>query len=273
MHACWNRHGLRTLVAAMIGIVLLLPALSAQAPPSPPKVRFELTRGPVALEPKGTEAPPPSSKVNFVLKDRHGHATPARTDAAHTGGGNTDVAQPREDTLIITMSGVVTAGPHPVKGSSALMDFDLNQEFTIGIADPKVKKARLTIEAHVVGLLRGDRHGGSASVSTGAATVACGDVCILSLAIEGHTVSGDDNLAINDHKGPVSVAAPPGDFHLMQNFRVSAAHVRSICGKAAAAEFAPDPALDPTWISVADPFRGANKKEFGFRVILRVEPE
>jgi hypothetical protein len=66
---------------------------------------------------------------------------------------------------------------------------------------------------------------------------------------------------------------PPAEYHLLQTFHISADHARSIRGKAAAAEFAPDLALDPTWISVTDPFRGANKKEFGFRVTLRVEPE
>jgi hypothetical protein len=251
MHARRNRHGLWALFTAMIGIVLSLPNLSAQVPPVPP--------------------PPP--KVGFVLKDRHGHAMPARTHFARAGGGNTDVAQPREDALIITMSGVVTAPPQPAKANAAVMDFDLNQDFTIGFADPKLKKAKLTIEAHVVGLLRGDRHGGSAAVSNATVVITCAGVCILSQSIERHAVGGDAHLAINDHKGPVSIAVPPGDYQLRQTLRIDASHVRSICGKAAAAEFAPDPALDPTWISVTDPFHGANKKDFGFRVIVRVEPE
>src|SRR6266849_3378326 len=101
MHARRNRHGLWALFTAMIGIVLSLPDLSAQVPPVPP--------------------PPPN--VGFVLKDRHGHAMPARTHFARAGGGNTDVAQPREDTLIITMSGVVTAPPQPAKANAAVMDF------------------------------------------------------------------------------------------------------------------------------------------------------
>ena len=96
---------------------------------------------------------------------------------------------------------------------------------------------------------------------------------IVSLSIEGHKVSGDDNLAINDHKGPVSVAVVPGIYHVLQKFRINAEHAHIIVGKAAAAEFAPEVALDPTWISVMDPFRGANKKDFGFRATLRVEPE
>jgi hypothetical protein len=251
MHARRNRPGLWAFFTAMIAIVSSLHDLSAQVQPVPP--------------------PPP--KVGFVLKDRHGHAMPARTHTARAGGGNTDVAQPREDTLIITMSGVVTAPPHPTKPSASVMDFDLNQEFTIGFADPKLQKAKLTIEAQVVGLLRGDRHGGSAAVSNAGVAISCAGVCILSQSIERHAVGGDAHLAINDHKGPVSIPVPAGDYHLRQTFRIDAAHVRSICGKAAAAEFAPEPALDPTWISVTDPFHGANKKDFGFRVILRVEPE
>ena len=43
--------------------------------------------------------------------------------------------------------------------------------------------------------------------------------------------------------------------------------------KAASAEFAPDPALDPLWISAFEPFHGAQKKDFGFRVTIKVEPE
>jgi hypothetical protein len=291
MDARRNRHGLGALFTVMIGAALLLPELGAQAPsvpPLPPNVRLvsfvlkPLTRTDAARAGEGntdvllTELAaqaPPAPKVSFLLKDRHGHTTPARTDAAHTGGGNTEVAQPREDTLIITMSGVVTAGPHPIKGSAADMEFDLNQEFVIGFADPMLKKAKLTAEAQVVGLLRGDKNGGSANVGHGSVVIACAGGGVLALDIEGHAVSGDDNLAINDHKGPVSIAVPPGDYHLLQAFRIHADHVRSICGKAAAAEFAPEAALDPTWISITDPFRGANKKEFGFRVILRIEPD
>jgi hypothetical protein len=249
MRECWNRNGLRALFAGMIGIAMPLALLAAQAP----------------------EPPPP--KVVFVLKDRQGSAAPERTGTAHTGGGNVTVAQPREDTLILTMTGVVVAGPHPYKTSAALMDFTLNQHLAITFADPKLKKAKLMIEGHLVGLLRGDAHGGSAGVGPGAVALSSGNVSVELVALKAHEVSGGDNLAINDHKGPVSVPVLPGEYHLLQTFHIRAAHARSICGKAASAEFAPDPALDPTWISVTEPFHGANKKDFGFRVVLRVEPE
>ncbi len=257
----------RVLFMAMIGSVLMQAGAAAQSPPPglPAGVRLVSFRQPVPA--------PPAPKVSFVLKDRHGHATPMHTNMAHTAGGNVDVAQPGEDKLVITMTGVVTAGPHPRDATAASIAFDLNQDFAIAFADAKLKNARLIVEAQIVGLLRGDEHGGSAGVDHGGLVVVNGKSTVLSLAIEGHSVSGCENLAINDHKGPVSVVVPAGDYHLLQTFHISADHARSIRGKAAAAEFAPDPALDPTWISVTDPFRGANKKEFGFRVTLRVEPE
>jgi hypothetical protein len=93
------------------------------------------------------------------------------------------------------------------------------------------------------------------------------------VSIEGHSVSGTENLAINDRKGPVSCVVSAGEYQLFQTFRISAAHTRCIVGKAASAEFAPDPALDPVWISYFEPFHGAAKKDFGFRVTIRVEPE
>jgi hypothetical protein len=70
------------------------------------------------------------------------------------------------------------------------------------------------------------------------------------------------------------VTVKAGFFTLHQVFGLTAAHPRSLkfC-KAASAEFAPDSALDPLWISYWEPFHGAAKKDFGFQIILRVAPE
>jgi hypothetical protein len=43
--------------------------------------------------------------------------------------------------------------------------------------------------------------------------------------------------------------------------------------KRPSAEVAPDPALDPLWISYHEPFHGVKKDTFGFQVILRVVPD
>ena len=46
--------------------------------------------------------------------------------------------------------------------------------------------------------------------------------------------------------------------------------MREPSGTIESAEFAPDPALDPLWISAFEPFHGAAKKDFGFQVTIKV---
>jgi hypothetical protein len=197
---------------------------------------------------------------------------PIRNGFNHTGAGNIDVAQPTPDVVVVTMTGAAVAGGHPCKDSVATMNFDLDQCFEVSFDSPKLKKAKLVMEARVIGLLRSHRKGcGSAQEGPGCATVLSGPTAILTVCAPEHSVAGGENLSINDHDGPVEVPIVPGKFSLHQTFTISAAHPKSILPcKAASAEFAPDPALDPLWISYWEPFHGANKKDFGFQVTLKV---
>ena len=220
--------------------------------------------------------PPPSGPpVTIVLGSRHGHATPQRQGFAHTGGGNIDVAQPAPDTVIVTMTGVAVAGAHPCKDSLAAWNFDLDQCFEVRFEDEKLKRAKLTLEARVVGLLRSHcKGGGVAEQGPGCATVLAGPVSLLTVCAPPHSVSAGENLSVNCKEGPVGVQMLAGTYTLHQTFGVRATHPRSLAPcKAASAEFAPDPALDPLWISYWEPFHGAAKKDFGLQVIMRVAPE
>src|SRR5437762_11025739 len=96
-------------------------------------------------------ADPPA--VTIDLGSRHAEGRPTREGFSHTGGGNIDVQQPSPDTLVITMTGVAVAGGHPCKESLAALSFDLSQDFEISFAKPTMKKAKLTLEARVSGLL------------------------------------------------------------------------------------------------------------------------
>jgi hypothetical protein len=258
------------LLAATI-VAALSPSLgtAARTRQKPPEKAAE----PALSVPSG-----PPAKVVILLKDRQGRVRPSRNPvkSAHTGGGNIDVAQPQEDTLVLTMTGVATAGPHPWTDTAAVMDFDLNQHFAIAFVDRQVTRAKLSAEAFLVGVLRGEKHGGIASIEHAALAIALGNRptkgTLLALDIDRHEIHGK-NLAINDRKGPAIVPVLAGDYTLFQTFRITAAHVHGIVGTAACAECAPDPALNPQWISYGDPFAGTNKTDFGFRVILRVEPE
>jgi hypothetical protein len=220
-------------------------------------------------------AAPASSGVSIALHDRHGHATPIRTGCNHTGGGNIDVQQPSPDTVVITMTGVAVAAAFPCKDSVAAFNFELDQCFEVTFDKPEVKAAKLTLEARVIGLLRSHcKGGGSAEQGKGCATVSLGESALLDLCVAPHGVAGGENLSVNCREGPVSVPVRPGKFKLHQVFHIGASHPRSFLPfKASSAEFAPDPALDPLWISYWEPFKGAQKKDFGFQVTLKVVPE
>src|SRR6185312_13222918 len=97
----------------------------------------------------------------------------------------------------------------------------------------------------------------------------------VSLCVPEHSVCGGNNLSVNDHDGPASLAiTKAGKFTLNQTFSVFACSPSCVLPcKAPSAEFAPDPALDPLWISYREPFHGANKKDLGFQVTIKVAPE
>lgn len=206
------------------------------------------------------KAPPAAPPVSIALLDRHGHVTPSRDACAHTGGGNIDVQQPAPDTVIVTMTGAVVA--------SSSMRFDLDQCFEVSFDNPKVKKAKLTLEGRVIGLVRGEKKG-HAEYGEACASVGVGPQALLTLCVPTHSVDGCDNLAVNDHAGPQGVPVAAAQYTLRQSFAIAAAG-KGLLMKKASAEFAPDPALDPLWISYHEPFHGAAKKDFGFQVILKV---
>lgn len=222
------------------------------------------------------DAPAPANPpVTITLGSRYGHATPVRQGFSHTGGGNIDVAQPSPDTIVVTMTGVAIAGGHPCKASTSTMNLDLEQYFEVVFNQPEVKRAKLTLEGHVIGLLRSHcKGGGSAQQGPGTAAVVCGPDEIVALTVSPHSVVGGENLSVNCREGPRVVPVVAGKYTLRQTFVVTAAHPRSLLPcKAASAEFAPDPALDPLWISHWEPFKGVAKKDFGFQIILKVTPE
>ena len=205
----------------------------------------------------GAAAAPP---VSITLLARHGHVTPEKGHCTHTGGGLIDVASPSPDTVLVTMTGAAVA--------NSSMQFDLEQCFEVNYDDPKVKKAKLTVEGRVIGLLRGEKKGCS-EYNDACAHILAGPAEVLAVCVPPHQVCDHDNLSVNDHDGPCSVPVAPGKYTLRQTFLIRATSSSVLC-KRPSAEFAPDPALDPLWISYHEPFHGVNKGSFGFQVILKV---
>jgi hypothetical protein len=243
-------------------VVLILPLTSVYAQeglaPGPPEARVLVPAGPLPL-------------AAIILGPRHGHAVPSRCGHSHTGNGTIDVAQPAPDTVVITMTGTAAAGANPCKESDATQSFDLCQDFEVAFVSPKLKKAKLVVEARVIGLLRSTcKGGGMAQEGPGCATVSAGETALVTVCAPQHATAGGENLSINDLAAPRELPIAPGSFTLHQTFTVSATHPRTWCPGKAVAEFGSDAGLDKLWIGTRDPFSGASKTDFGFQVILKV---
>src|SRR5579859_1290488 len=170
----------------------------------------------------GAPAPPP---VSITLLARHGHVTPEKGKCTHTGGGLIDVASPSPDTVIITMTGAAVA--------NSSMQFDLEQCFEVNFDDPKVKKAKLTVEGRVVGLLRGEKKG-CAEYSDACAHIAAGPADLVAVCVPPHQACGHQNLAVNDHDGPCSLPVVPGKYTLRQTFTIAARSDSVLCKRSSA---------------------------------------
>ncbi len=162
-------------LAGLVGVLLPLVGLGAQQglAPCPPET-------PPTVPAAGP--PPPAS---ITLGPRHGYVVPSHCGHSHTGNGNIDVAQPAPDTVVITMTGTAAAGANPCKASEAAQTFDLCQDFEVNFDSPKLKKAKLVVEARVIGLLRSKYKGGSAAESPGCATVSAGGVSLITVCGSG----------------------------------------------------------------------------------------
>jgi hypothetical protein len=260
-----SRINRRVLLGSAVAAAGLLPAVGTA---EQPKVAAQPGQ-PVNIT-VTTQAPAPD--VSISMGTRSSKVNPCRSGCTHTGGGNIDVQQPSPDTLVVTMTGVAVAYGSPACGASASQVFDLLQQFEVSFDKPTVKAAKLTVEGRLIGFLRSHKVG-SADVSA-SATVSGGSGPGLAMSMPSHSVSGCESLSINDKEVPAGVVVAAGKYNLSQSFKVSSSMPKAVLPcKAPSAEFAPDPALDPLWISSKEPFKGAKKADLGFQVIIKVAVE
>jgi hypothetical protein len=242
-------------LGGLLSLLLALPP-GGEPPAAPVVVRIQAGR-------------PAEPAVSILLLGRRGGAAVDRVGTTHTGGGTIDVAQPAPDTVVVTMTGVAVATDHPCGDSTAAIRFELEQCFEVIFDDPELEAAKLTVEARVVGLLRSGPKGAAAAAGGGVAVGRGGEI-LVSLSAPDRGVAGGESLAVHDRSDAVTVPVRPGGYVLNQTWELAATHAKALLGRAASAEFAPDPALDPIWISRREPFHGAVKKDFGFQVTIRV---
>jgi hypothetical protein len=220
--------------------------------------------------------PPPGPAYQIVLGSRHSEATPNRTKEAQTGGGWVVVEQPEPNTIIVTMGGSAVAGSD-CHASSAGVAFDLSQDLEIIPTRLGVRPPRVGMIGRVVGTLQVTDPGlcckpcGSAEQGPAAACLAVGSTSLLSVAVKPSSVSCGQESSINFRDGPFEIVAPPGAYHLSASFRIGATQGKGVFHRqAAVADFDPAPQLDAFWADALKPFRAVPRRDFGFKVVVRV---
>jgi hypothetical protein len=209
-----------------------------------------------------------------ILKptQRDGYAAPSHHCSALTGGGAVTVLQPAPDTLIITLTGAAAAKANPFAPSMAGLEAAVEQQFEV-VFPGGVKPARLILEGRVLGLLRSEGlKSGSAELVQATADVHHDSQPLIGLNFPPKSVNGREALAVNLAEGPACVPVGPGCHGLNLSLHIAASQSRSLCPHISSAEFAPPPALPPTWIHAPDPFGGVDRSGLGFQVTVRVEP-
>lgn len=214
---------------------------------------------------------PEPTAPRIVLGQRTGEAVTSRKGLAHTTPGVVDVAQPRPDTVVITMTGLAAAGGLPCEESASSVIFDVCQHFRIATDRP----ARVLAEAQLVGLLRGSRDGaGVACTDPAEAVITVGDAPpLLAIGFPPRSHSGGESRFISDKLEPTEVILPAGEYSLMQRFAVRCSHPKKPFHKnVMTAAFGSDSTRVPEWLVLLDPSREVPKgKPLGFVVTLRVE--
>jgi hypothetical protein len=220
--------------------------------------------------------PPVGPAYQIVLRSRHAEATPNRSKDAQTGGGYVVVEQPEPNTIVVTMGGSAVVGSD-CHGSSAGIDFNLEQDLDIIPTRAGVRPPRVGMVGRVVGTLQVTDPGkcgkscGSAEQGPATASLALGGTCLLSVDVKPSSVVCGQELSINYRHGPVESTAVAGSYCLTGSFHIAATQGKGVWNRqAAVADFDRAPQLDSFWSDALKPFRAVPRKEFGFIIVVRV---
>jgi len=233
--------------------------------------------GPAAV--RAADAPPVGPAYQIVLRSRHAEVTPTKIKDAETGGGAILVEQPEPNTIVISMNGSAVAGSD-FHGSTADIDFHLDQDLDIIPTRAGVRPPRIGMVGRLVGTLQVTDPGkcgkacGTAEQGPAVVCLALGNTSLLSVNVKSSSVACGQLASINFRDGPVEAAAVPGCYHLTGSFHIGATQGKGVWNRqAAVADFDPAPQLDGFWSDALKPFRAVPRKEFGFKIVIRVVEE
>jgi hypothetical protein len=219
---------------------------------------------------------PAGPAYQIVLRSRDAVVTPNRNGNAQTGGGSILVEQPDPSTILVLMAGsaVVGSGCH---GSSAGIDFTLEQDLDIVATRRGVRPPRIGMIGRVVGTLQVTDPGkcgkacGGTDQGPGTACLTLGQAHLLSVSVKPSGVACGQESAVNFRDGPVECVTTEGCYHLTAAFRIGANQGKGVFHRQfAVADFDPAPELDAFWADALKPFRAVPRADFGFKVLLRV---
>jgi hypothetical protein len=220
--------------------------------------------------------PPSGPAYQIVLRSRHAEVNPTRSKDAQTGGGSIVVEQPEPNTIVILMAGSAVVGSD-CHQSHAAIDFNLDQELEVVPMRQGARRPLIGLIGRVVGTLQVTDPGccgkpcGSAEQGVAAASLSIGDAHLLSVSVPTTTASCGQELAVNNRIGPVECPADVGCFHLSGSFHIAASEGKGVFNRQyAVADFDPAPQLDASWADALRPFRAVPRRDFGFKIALRV---
>jgi hypothetical protein len=229
--------------------------------------------GPAAMQAADAPAGP---GYQIVLRSRHAEAVPNRTKDAQTGGGSIVVEQPEPNTIVVTMGGSAVVGSE-FHGSAAGIAFDLEQDLEIIPTRRGLRPPRIGMVGRVVGTLQVTDPGkccktcGTADQGPATASLMSGETGVLSVNVKPSSASCGQEVAINYRDGPVECPGIAGCYRLIGSLRIGVTQGKGVFYRqSAVADFDPAPQLDSFWSDALKPFRAVPRKDFGFKIVVRV---
>ncbi|HEY3787626.1 MAG TPA: hypothetical protein VGL71_02170, partial [Urbifossiella sp.] len=214
------------------GLVALAWAASAQEPSVPKTIAAvqEDVEGDAKKEqaaPKGE-----ASGLRIVAGHRLANADARRSALGYTSTPLIEITQPRADMLLASMTGMAAAGGLPCEDSNSEVAFDLSQAFTIVNDRNNNRPIRLSMEAQLIGLFRGNREGaGTASTLPAEAIISTGGVTAAHVGFPGRSHSGKDIMFISERSPSIEAIIGPGEFTLSQKFTIRCSHPKKLYHK------------------------------------------
>lgn len=219
---------------------------------------------------------PAAPAYQILLRSRIAEATPHRTRDAQTGGGSIEVDQPEANTIVITLAGAAGAASQ-CHQSAAGMSFCLEQDVEVIANRAGVRPPRIGLVGRVLGTLQVTEPGwcsrscGTAEQGPATACLSMGETNLLSICVRPTCVACGQESSINFRDGPVDAAAGVGLYRLCASFRFGVTQGKGCFHRQyAIADFDPAPQFDAAWADGLKPFRAIPRRDFGFRIVLRV---